>query len=400
MAEQSEFANDALLLDFERRFLNHRRELLDDRAAYLNRWLQVVALILTFFGLIVPLFGLLGYRRLERMEREARKHLDEIERMSSEVHEIRRKTAQDAADNPQETNRVAGEILERLEPTKKIETSPVDVAISEAITAQYRKNYARAIDKWKAVAGVSERLDQSLAARAWFSIGFLHEVQAQDEEQGEQPLEAAIKSYDQAIRLVPNYAEAYYNRANTKVFLKLYDDAIHDFNRSIELRPTANSYYNRANVHFKQGDFRSALSDYNDALSFAEDHGGSRVHILHNKANTLLVLGNLGEAQRCLDRSVEESPTSEATVRTRTFVESLRRVDSRETIQAKHECTEDGGLQLTIELEASPDDLASVTIPDHTANYGSVGSIGGAKMPGGEGGEGENAMSFVLEPRT
>ena len=36
--------------EFQRLFTQHRSELLDDRAAYIDRWLAVTAIVLTFFG--------------------------------------------------------------------------------------------------------------------------------------------------------------------------------------------------------------------------------------------------------------------------------------------------------------------------------------------------------------
>ena len=41
------------------RFNELRRELLDDRAAYIDRWLSVVVIVLTFFGLFAVVGGLL-----------------------------------------------------------------------------------------------------------------------------------------------------------------------------------------------------------------------------------------------------------------------------------------------------------------------------------------------------
>ena len=59
----------------------------------------------------------------------------------------------------------------------------------------------------------------------------------------------AIADYDQAIRLKPDYAEAYNNRGNAKRALERHDEAIVDYNEAIRLKPDfAEPYYNRGNA--------------------------------------------------------------------------------------------------------------------------------------------------------
>lgn len=51
-------------------------------------------------------------------------------------------------------------------------------------------------------------------------------------------LEEAVNYYDKAIETDENYAELYYNRANTKCNLGLYEEAVKDYDKVIELVPT------------------------------------------------------------------------------------------------------------------------------------------------------------------
>ena len=57
----------------------------------------------------------------------------------------------------------------------------------------------------------------------------------------------AVADYDEAIRLQPDSAAAYYNRGLAKDALKRYDDAIADYDEAIRLQPDATpaAYYNR-----------------------------------------------------------------------------------------------------------------------------------------------------------
>ena len=58
----------------------------------------------------------------------------------------------------------------------------------------------------------------------------------------------AIKDFDKAIELNPNYALAYKNRGDAKYSQEDYEDAIKDYDRAIELDPAyVKAYNNRGN---------------------------------------------------------------------------------------------------------------------------------------------------------
>ncbi len=44
-----------------------RSELLDDRADYIGRWLSVIGLVLTFFGIVVAIVGVWGFRKFQKI---------------------------------------------------------------------------------------------------------------------------------------------------------------------------------------------------------------------------------------------------------------------------------------------------------------------------------------------
>ena len=62
-----------------------RAELLDARAASLNRWLTAVALALTFFGVVIAIAGIIGYSRLSALGSEIENHLRRAEFMVSRI---------------------------------------------------------------------------------------------------------------------------------------------------------------------------------------------------------------------------------------------------------------------------------------------------------------------------
>ena len=75
--------------------------------------------------------------------------------------------------------------------------------------------------------------------------------------------EAAIKHFDKAIELSPNYGKAYLNRALAKNKLEEYESAISDFDIAIELSPNDGiGYFGRGLSNFGIGDKDAAKVDW------------------------------------------------------------------------------------------------------------------------------------------
>ena len=61
--------------------------------------------------------------------------------------------------------------------------------------------------------------------------------------------EEALASYDKAIALKPDYAEAYNNRGNALMDLKRPEEALASYDKAIALKPDyAEAYNNRGNA--------------------------------------------------------------------------------------------------------------------------------------------------------
>ncbi len=79
--------------------------------------------------------------------------------------------------------------------------------------------------------------------------------------------EGALKLYNEAIRLNPDYSDAYNNRGITYAFLGQYNKSLSDLNKAIELNPNrAEIYVNRASILFAFQKTGSALDDCNRAI--------------------------------------------------------------------------------------------------------------------------------------
>jgi len=76
----------------------------------------------------------------------------------------------------------------------------------------------------------------------------------------------AISDYSEAIRLDPNYANAYCGRGIAYYEVKNYDKAISDYSEAIRLDPSlANAYYGRGIAYLQTGNRAEANADFGTA---------------------------------------------------------------------------------------------------------------------------------------
>ena len=261
--------------EFETQIKDIRGERLDERASSINWWLGVIAIVLAFMGVVVAIASFVGYRRFREIEEEAKASVkivtDAAEATKHYLLEIQEKRgtaavmlqemhamyADDADANTEEATQTVKTIRDNPD------ASPVDKAIANALTSQQQGKQEDAIEEWRTIAQNTEDSDNELAARAWFSVGFL----SQDED-----VASSISSYDRAIQLKPNFSEAYFNRANAKAALGRHEDAIADYDEAIRLNPNfTESYGNRAIAKAKLGRHEDAIADYDEAIRLKPD---------------------------------------------------------------------------------------------------------------------------------
>ena len=102
----------------------------------------------------------------------------------------------------------------------------------------------------------------------------------------------AIADYNEALRLRPDYPEAYYGRGIVKQALDRSDEAIADYNEALRLKPDfPEAYNNRGNAKQALGRRDEAIADYNEALRLKPDFPEA--------------YNNRGRAKQALDRSNE-----------------------------------------------------------------------------------------------
>ena len=173
---------------------------------------------------------------------EAEKHakaaalsLKEIENHQAKLKEIISKLTSKDFNNPNKVE-IFKTTIEDIQQNSDL--SLEDKAIIEAYRLQNAGEIPEAIEKWRSIANTAKGVNDDLVARAFFSIGYLHSEENENDQ--------AISAYDQAIELMPDFADAYTGRGVVKSKLGDAEEAIADHDEAIRLKPDfAEAFINR-----------------------------------------------------------------------------------------------------------------------------------------------------------
>ena len=274
-------------IENQRQLNDLRREYLDGRLDTVNQWLVVIGLILAFFAVAIPVVtgiaAYVAYTQFQRIESEAEEHLNEAKRYTSEAAQY----LEDIKAQKKIAEKVVSELssgdITKLVQSRKSEvsseaesilrmigqepgTSVIDNAVVDAVRLQQEGKTDDAIEKWSSIANISEGIDNDIAAGAFFARGTIKTNLGRHEE--------AMSDANEAIRLRPNYVEAYLLRGLSKTNLGRHEEAIPDLNEAIRLRPNyAEAYFTRGLIKGSLRKEEEAQVDYQMALKLAEQQG-------------------------------------------------------------------------------------------------------------------------------
>ena len=117
--------------------------------------------------------------------------------------------------------------------------------------------------------------------------------------------EDALASYDRALAVRPDYPEALCNRAVTLHDLKRFEEALASYDRALTLRPdSTEALYNRGNTLHELKRFEKALASYDRALTERPDFAEA----LCNRGNALKELKRFEQALASYDRALTLRP--------------------------------------------------------------------------------------------
>ena len=285
-------ADPATKVELQQLFNELRKEYLDTRAESINWWLEFVAIVLAFFGIVIVVVSFLGFQEFKRLRAEAKEdtneiknHLSEVLRSAAELEEVREKAeigeteakSEEVIRNMRET--LSAEVFVTLFNDEEFEKvlqdfeqipnlSFVDKAMVTAYRLQKDGKITEAIQKWRSIANIVDEVDKNLTARAWSSVGYLLSE--------EELVEEAISAYDKAIEMRADYADAYYKRGTQRISLEQYLPAMKDFDQAINLNlDKANVYIGRGIARLELGKRDDAFADLNHAISIEPDYASA-----------------------------------------------------------------------------------------------------------------------------
>jgi tetratricopeptide (TPR) repeat protein len=116
---------------------------------------------------------------------------------------------------------------------------------------------------------------------------------------------SAIKAYDECIRLDPSYITAWNNKGWTLYKQGKYGDAVNCLDKATELDPNyALAWNNKGNVFFDQGKYEKAIKAFDTAIKLNPEFAWS----WNNKGTALNNLGEYDDAINCFDEALRIDP--------------------------------------------------------------------------------------------
>jgi tetratricopeptide (TPR) repeat protein len=121
--------------------------------------------------------------------------------------------------------------------------------------------------------------------------------------------ERSLEYYNEALKIKPDYVDAWNNKGNALDRLGKYEDAIVSYDKAIELAPNdAFAWANKGSAFYHLGMYEEAIKHYDKAIELAPNDA---VNDWNNKGIVLANLGRDEEAIACYDRAIELKPNDE-----------------------------------------------------------------------------------------
>ena len=136
-----------------------------------------------------------------------------------------------------------------------------------------------------------------------FGIGMGRRVPSPEvESESDAHLREAVAEYDEAIRLNPQDAAVYKNRAAAYEAMAQYQRALEDLDEAIRLDPQfVGAYNSRASVYYNLGQYQRSIEDVGEAIRLDSNLAGAYA----GRALAYTHLGSNEEARKDVERAVE-----------------------------------------------------------------------------------------------
>ncbi len=262
--------------------LNHAQRSLDSSISILNTVATLMGVLVGLLTLIVVIGGALGfleYRRLQKFKQQAKESADE---------------AKEYADEAKKAAEEAKPIIERLKKAEEeIDTFRERATHLPALSEPFSEDQKRLLDEYGKKIEFLEAFGVPLKPEDYLSRG--------DDFYQSNEYELALKAYDKAIELKPDYTVAWHNRGFTLGKLGRHEEALKAFDKAIELKPDdARAWNNRGVALGKLGRYEEALEAHDKAIELKPDDARA----WYNKACAYYLKGDKENALKNLSKAI------------------------------------------------------------------------------------------------
>ncbi len=139
-----------------------------------------------------------------------------------------------------------------------------DIHVWKGLAHLDRKQYLEAISEF------SETIQYGLKGQGKEAYDYRAQAYA-----GLNRTQDALNDYSKAIQLSSTNGQLYYKRAEIRVQLGRYVEAIHDLSMSLKYPSNvslSNVYFNRAGLYFELAQFENAVADYSSVIQIQPNH--------------------------------------------------------------------------------------------------------------------------------
>ncbi|MEI0612735.1 tetratricopeptide repeat protein [Brachyspira pilosicoli] len=286
----------------------------NDLLSFWFAFLSVIMIVFTFAGIFIN----------NNILTESKEKLADVNNKANEIIENIKNKAQTESEQLIKSIKDKSEIeskqlIESIkkqakEETKKlIEENNINIQISNLFNSAYQasnnKKYNEAINYYNKIIktindlleGYDENSEEYSKYKNICSMAYNNRGSAKNDLER---YEEAIKDYNKSIELNLNYSEAYYNRANAKSYLGNDREAIEDYNKAIELNPNSSyDYNNRGNAKNNLKQYKEAIKDYNKAVELNPNNAQAYFNMVLPKQ----LLANTTEDENEKNKLIEEA---------------------------------------------------------------------------------------------
>lgn len=172
------------------------------------------------------------------------------------------------------------------------------VKISDiSLTEKQSKEIKEKLDEVNRRSRLFEILGVSLKSEDYYTRGITHYYNDESE--------LALKAFEEAIKIKPDYAKAWVNKSVTLGDLGQYEEALEAAEKAIEIEPEdTDAWNNKSAALYKLGRYEEALEAAEKAIEIKPDNANA----WSNKSGVLYCLRRYEEAVKASNKAIEIKP--------------------------------------------------------------------------------------------